>query len=693
VALAIGFSFVLPLSGRALGANNASVLEGSSGVPPGGSPSASVDVRVQVQNTGTTTWRAGSSHRLGANSAGLTNQVAWSAFACGGYVNSVTDARAFLCHDVAPGGTHDFRFRVTMPSSGSARFAVRMVQDGVEWFGETQVWTLTASAPGGPDVVVDSIRIEPASPQAGQAVRFVSAVRNQGTASTPSGVVIGVGYFIDGRWVSYGVVNGPLAPGASVTIGTQGSPWTATAGTHTFEAFADDVNRFPETNESNNKRSMTFSVESGGCPSGGLATPSDRWKLEIFNNRSLSGATVEQRYDVVGTGGFTFDWGSGRASNCTANDDFGIRFSRRFQIATAGEYRFTTRTDDGVRLWVDGALLIDRWIDQAPTSYIATKQLAAGWHDVRMDYYENGGGAYASVEWSRTSGGVGAADLYAINIDPANPKGDPSADDVRNLGARWVRVEYKASHGLSFYDGKIAKHRNAGTKVLLIVDYASVYGKPSGTTGTDAQWTQYLQSFDSGLRTIAQHFRDDVDAWQIWNEPDLPPHPGYDPFMPPKHFGAMLKSSVATIRQFSGRPVVTGGLASGDPNYLAQARDASGGLTVDAVAVHPYGQRAPDNWPNPSWGFGDMSALFDRYLVFGKPLWVTEIGVNTTDQGFQADYLSNVYQLARDRYANRVQVVFWFCWSDGMVPPFGLLDSNLNPKASYHQYRSIAPPR
>ena len=59
------------------------------------------------------------------------------------------------------------------------------------------------------------------------------------------------------------------------------------------EAFADDVNRFPETNESNNKRSMTFTVGGGGCPSGGLATPSDRWKLEIFNNRSLAGAAVE----------------------------------------------------------------------------------------------------------------------------------------------------------------------------------------------------------------------------------------------------------------------------------------------------------------------------------------------------------------------------------------------------------------
>ena len=78
---------------------------------------------------------------------------------------------------------------------------------------------------------------------------------------------------------------------------------------------------------------------------------------------------------------------------------------------------------------------------------------------------------------------------------------------------------------------------------------------------------------------------------------------------------------------------MSGGLASGDPGYLTRARNAVGGLYVDAVGVHPYGQRAPDGWPNSSWGFGDMSALLDRYLAFGLPVWVTEI--NTDQQSIQ----------------------------------------------------------
>jgi hypothetical protein len=85
-----------------------------------------------------------------------------------------------------------------------------------------------------------------------------------------------------------------------------------------------------------------------------------------------------------------------------------------------------------------------------------------------------------------------------------------------------------------------------------------------------------------------------------------------------------------------------------------------------------------------------MSDLFDRYLVFGFPLWVTEIG--TVDEPNQAAYLENVYALARDAYAGQVSVVFWFCWSDGMVAPFGVVSSSGEPKPAYHQYRTITPP-
>src|SRR5262249_1086203 len=68
----------------------------------------------------------------------------WSAFPCGGYMTKPSDGRVFLCNDVAPGATYDFQFNVTAPASasGSIRLGVRMVQDGVQWFGGQYAWTL-----------------------------------------------------------------------------------------------------------------------------------------------------------------------------------------------------------------------------------------------------------------------------------------------------------------------------------------------------------------------------------------------------------------------------------------------------------------------------------------------------------------------------------------------------------------------
>ena len=40
----------------------------------------------------------------------------------------------------------------------------------------------------------------------------------------------------------------------------------------------------------------------------------------------------------------------------------------------------------------------------------------------------------------------------------------------------------------------------------------------------------------------------------------------------------------------------------------------------------------------------------------------------------------------------QVPVVFWFCWSDGMVPPFGILRTSGERKPAYGRYEILTPP-
>jgi beta-glucosidase len=80
-------------------------------------------------------------------------------------------------------------------------------------------------------------------------------------------------------------------------------------------------------------------------------------------------------------------------------------------------------TDDGVRLFIDGKLIVDSWVDRAPTTDYFTMKLEAGRrYDLRIEYYENGGGAFAGLGWNLETGvDKEMADAVAIakNADTA----------------------------------------------------------------------------------------------------------------------------------------------------------------------------------------------------------------------------------------------------------------------------------
>ena len=119
-----------------------------------------------------------------------------------------------------------------------------------------------------PDLIVTSILWTPTTLAVGSQVVFSCVVKNQGTAPTPAGVIVGVQFAIDGNesvitWSDTDTTS--LAPGASVTLtcdnGTNGvNYWPATAGTHTVQAWVNDVDRFNESNLNNNKLTASITV-------------------------------------------------------------------------------------------------------------------------------------------------------------------------------------------------------------------------------------------------------------------------------------------------------------------------------------------------------------------------------------------------------------------------------------------------
>ena len=125
----------------------------------------------------------------------------------------------------------------------------------------------------------------------------------------------------------------------------------------------------------------------------------NQWQGEYFNNTSLSGVPALVRTDSQ----INFNWGTGSPAVGVINsDNFSARWTQTVYFS-AGSYRFTTTSDDGVRLWVNNVLLIDRWQDRAVQSFSGDIYLAGGSVPVRMEYYERSGSAEARLTWSLVS--------------------------------------------------------------------------------------------------------------------------------------------------------------------------------------------------------------------------------------------------------------------------------------------------
>jgi hypothetical protein len=122
------------------------------------------------------------------------------------------------------------------------------------------------------------------------------------------------------------------------------------------------------------------------------------WRGEYYTNRRLNGSPALVRDDA----NIDFNWDYGSPASSIPDDDFSIRWTRTVNFET-GSYRFTATTDDGVRLWVNGHLLIDKWHDQPFRSH-SGKIYVTGDVPIRMEYYENGGVAAARLTWVRLDG-------------------------------------------------------------------------------------------------------------------------------------------------------------------------------------------------------------------------------------------------------------------------------------------------
>ncbi len=153
------------------------------------------------------------------------------------------------------------------------------------------------------------------------------------------------------------------------------------------------------------------------------------WRGEYYGNTNLSGAPTLVRNDTT----LLFDWGADAPAAGLPADGFSARWTRTL-LTDAGPHQVTASADDGVRVWVDGTLLLDAW-DGTSGQQAGHIWLQQGLHELRVEYVEQAGLASVQVGWQRLDQFAFWRGDYYANPDLA---GQPAfSRDDQNIDFDW----------------------------------------------------------------------------------------------------------------------------------------------------------------------------------------------------------------------------------------------------------------
>jgi hypothetical protein len=198
-------------------------------------------------------------------------------------------------------------------------------------------------------------------------------------ASLPTGLRLGLG----GRTATT-PFSGTYIVGGSASLSAP-SPQTLSGRTYVFTRWSDGGGQSHNITAGSTAATYTASYWLTACPQG-------QYLASYFPNTTLSGQPPVNRCESAP---LDRNWGTG-GPGLVGVDNFTGRWSGSFAF-TAGPRTFTATSDDGIRVWLDGALIIDRWGSKGTST--ATRTMTAGAHTVRVEWIERTGSANVRLTW------------------------------------------------------------------------------------------------------------------------------------------------------------------------------------------------------------------------------------------------------------------------------------------------------
>ncbi len=109
-------------------------------------------------------------------------------------------------------------------------------------------------------------------------------------------------------------------------------------------------------------------------------------------------------------------------------EEYGYVYESTLEATHPGRYTLGVRSDDGVRVWVNGEMIIENDGGHPAQTRTHTLDLFEGTHELKVEYYQGGGGATLSMFYEGR--GLERRPLYSPSLDVVDEDDEGDADPV-----------------------------------------------------------------------------------------------------------------------------------------------------------------------------------------------------------------------------------------------------------------------
>lgn len=279
--------------------------------------------------------------------------------------------------------------------------------------------------------------------------------------------------------------------------------------------------------------------------------------------------------------------------------------------------------------------------------------------------------------------------------------GDSSIDDqyeskLQGSNTVWARehFSYKLVMGddqagwLKRYDQTMLRYDDNNTKVVGMLAYGSAddeFGAPSAR-----EWKNFV-------RKVVLRYRNYVDVWEIWNEPDSADYLSPNTW---KNYKPLLKNGSTIIQTYDPDAIILNGAISNitDESYIRKLYKY-GGKYFDELNVHLY---YCDEYRDDGESIGRLQADWEylEALVHeydpNEHIWVTELGCSTGDAGITDDlvkrYMKASVKMLLSYEENRPILLYTFRdrpYLSAYEAYFGFMEEDFTSKPVWKWYKKL----